>query len=252
MRIASRSDVGRIRSINEDRTTILPDCAGFTVAVVADGMGGHQAGDLASQMAIEAIREQLGSSLRASMTTEECGEALRMAIEKANEDIYRFAVGKEQYNGMGTTVVAALVAGDRLVIANIGDSRAYLANAEGFRQVTEDHSLVNVLLRTGQITEEEALHHPRKNILMRALGTEEHVEVDVFHRIWKEGDMLLLCSDGLSGLVGSEELQAILQSEEGIDGKADRLVQTALEAGGEDNITVVLLSHEPGLPEGMR
>ncbi|GIP36737.1 serine/threonine phosphatase stp [Paenibacillus sp. J31TS4] len=252
MRIASRSDVGRIRSVNEDRTAVLPDCAGFVVGIVADGMGGHQAGDLASQMAIEAIQQELRSTLTASMTEQECGEALRLAIQKANQAVYAFAQGKEQYNGMGTTVVAAIASADRLVIANIGDSRAYLADSEGFRQVTEDHSLVNVLFRTGQITEEEAKHHPRKNILMRALGTDDQVEIDLFHRSWSRGDMLLLCSDGLSGSVGSEQLNAILRGEDEFDRKADRLVQAALEAGGEDNITVVLLINEPGLPEGMR
>jgi serine/threonine protein phosphatase PrpC len=242
--VANKTDIGRIRLVNEDRSVVQNDLNGFVLAIVADGMGGHQAGDIASQMAIEVIQEQL-QTLDKDMSIDLCKAALQSAIEKANQTVYEFAAGREQFHGMGTTVVAILANEDFLAIGHIGDSRAYLVHKERIGQLTEDHSLVTELLRSGQISAEEALHHPRRNVLTRALGTDAKVEVDVGHFLWQQGDIVLMCSDGLSGQLDSQALLFILNNDHDLHWKADQLVAEALRAGGDDNITVILLANEP-------
>lgn len=248
MKTAYRSDVGRIRPVNEDRAVVLPDVNGYTLAVVADGMGGHQAGETASQMAIESIQEEL-RKLERGNSPSQWEAAILQAIEHANENIYRLAFERQEFHGMGTTVVAAVANKDTLVVGHIGDSRAYLISGESISQLTEDHSLVNELVRNGQITADEAHNHPRRNVLTRALGTDFRVQADISSLTWKPGDILLLCSDGLSGLVKRDIILEILGASEDLDRKANRLVEQALEAGGDDNVTVVLIENAPVCPE---
>lgn len=248
MRTAYRSEVGCVRPVNEDRAVVFPDVNGYTLAVVADGMGGHQAGETASQMAIEGILEEL-RKLERGNSSGEWEAAISQAIEHANGNIYRYASEHEEYHGMGTTVVAAVANYDTLVIGHIGDSRAYLISGETISQLTEDHSLVNELVRNGQITADEAQSHPRRNVLTRALGTDFQVQADIRSFSWKPGDIVLLCSDGLSGLVKEELLLEILRTADDLDRKVNRLVEQALEAGGDDNVTVVLIENAPGRPE---
>lgn len=249
MRTAERTDVGRIRSVNEDRAVILPEQYGTVIAIIADGMGGHQAGDIASQLAIEKIREEL-SGLPDGASLEERKAAIRLAVEAANAEVYRQASQREQLRGMGTTVVVSLATPDQLVVGHIGDSRAYLAADSRLVQLTEDHSLVNELLKSGQITREEADHHPRRNVLLRALGTDTEVQVDVVEHSWAEGDILLMCSDGLSNMVNEEECLEVLQSAHSLEHKVDELVERALSAGGDDNVTVVLIENRPAEASG--
>lgn len=244
MNTAERTDIGRIRSVNEDRAVVLPKVGAMVIAVVADGMGGHQAGDIASQMTIEKIREEL-SNLSPEATLEEQKEAIRLAVEAANQEVFRHASERAHLHGMGTTVVVTIALPEHLVIGHIGDSRAYLAGKEKLVQLTEDHSLVNELVRNGQITQEEAEHHPRRNVLLRALGTDTRALVDIHDYLWEQDDILLICSDGLSSLVDSAELYAILRSSSPLDMKVNDLVDKALEAGGDDNITVVLIENKP-------
>jgi PPM family protein phosphatase len=244
MKTAERTDIGRIRSVNEDRAIVLPEANGMVVAVVADGMGGHQAGDIASQMAIEKIREEL-SLLPPGAALEERKEAVRLAVEAANLEVFRHASERAQLHGMGTTVVVTVATNQELVIGHIGDSRAYLAGKDGLVQLTEDHSLVNELVRNGQITQEEAHHHPRRNVLLRALGTDNRALVDVHDYGWVENDILLMCSDGLSGLVEGDILEEVLRKEATLEAKVNELVEKALEAGGDDNVTVVLIENKP-------
>ncbi|MDB5053758.1 MAG: prpC [Bacilli bacterium] len=246
MNIANKTDIGRIRVVNEDRSIVQQDLNGFALAIVADGMGGHQAGDIASQMAIEVIQEQL-QAVHIAMTLDECKAIVRESIEKANQTIFEFASSGEQYHGMGTTVVVLLATDEVLVIGHIGDSRAYLATSEQMVQLTEDHSLVFELLRSGQITEEEASQHPRRNVLTRALGTDSKVEAEVGHFTWQPGDLVLMCSDGLSGQLDNMAILNILQTGSDLQWKVDLLVKEALQAGGDDNITVVLLANEPSI-----
>jgi serine/threonine protein phosphatase PrpC len=240
MILAGKTDIGKIRTVNEDRSVNQEDVGGYSLAIVADGMGGHQAGDTASQIAIETIQQQL-QHIHNRMSIDEIRFAVRKAIEFANETIFAFAAEREHYHGMGTTVVVTAATERQVVIGHIGDSRAYYIHNGSIRQLTEDHSLVNELVKSGQISREEASQHPRRNVLTRALGTEPGIEVDVMVMDWHAGDMLLLCSDGLSSLVGTDVLLEVAAGEGDLDEKVDLLVQSALNAGGDDNITVTLV-----------
>lgn len=243
MKVAYRSDIGRIRLVNEDRgwTEIMD--SGLAVAIVADGMGGHQAGEVASQLAVDTFREALLGTT-ATLSMDERKLLIRQAILQANEVIFDMASRNNQYHNMGTTVVAALLQPENGVIGHIGDSRAYKWRDGVLSQLTEDHTLVNELVKSGQISLEEAAVHPRRNVLTRALGTDELVEVEVRGISWKPGDLLLLCSDGLINMVSIQEMTETLSRDDlDLDAKADKLIQLALQAGGDDNITVVLLHH---------
>ncbi len=243
MKTANRSDIGRVRMVNEDRAVVQTGLNGFTLAIVADGMGGHKAGDVASQLAAQKIQEEL-QSIHADMTVAECEEVIRQAIVKANAQVFELASKQEKYRGMGTTVVVAVVSETMIMIGHIGDSRAYKINGRTIVQLTEDHSLVNELLKTGQITPEEANHHPLRNVMTRALGTDQQVEVDLRHFDWTFNEQLLICSDGLSGLVDQHKMVEILNTGREPEWKVDQLVNCALEAGGDDNITAVLIINE--------
>jgi serine/threonine protein phosphatase PrpC len=251
MLTAYRTDIGKVRLINEDRAAVQNGINGFTLAIVADGMGGHQAGEIASKMAVELIQSHL-LGLTNVWDEHNRPAAIRRAIVHANETVFEFASNQQRFYGMGTTVVATLASNKDMAIGHIGDSRAYLWKASvkdktkgagSLRQVTEDHSLVNELIKTGQITPAEASTHPRRNVLTRALGTEKQAEVDVTQLTWQHGDILLLCSDGLSGLVKDSVLEQVLSQDRDLEWKADELVRLALDAGGDDNITVVLLEN---------
>lgn len=233
--------------MNEDRAWAVSGGPAHALAIVADGMGGHQAGDVASELAVEAFREATQASVASTLSGAEAELLIRQAILQANEVVYGIASQNEQYHNMGTTVVAALIQGEQGVIGHIGDSRAYQIRDDAMHQITEDHTLVNELLRSGQITAEEAANHPRRNVLTRALGTEANVEVDLLKIDWRPGDVLLLCSDGLSNMVDDAGiLETIRMPDLDLDAKAARLVELALQAGGDDNITVVLLQSHAG------
>lgn len=243
MRTAQKTDIGRTRVVNEDRAVIVNGAGGITIAIVADGMGGHRAGDTASQITIETLQSEL-QQLDGGMSGTECEEIIKLAIAKANDKVYQAAMSDEQLHGMGTTVVLSIATEEELRIAHIGDSRAYKVSEGGIVQLTDDHSLVNELVKSGQISAEDALHHPRRNVLTRALGTEKWVLPDIQRFDWQQHDMLLLCSDGLSSHVEPDQINRILCGDADLDKKADDLIQLALEAGGEDNITVILLAND--------
>lgn len=243
MKAVYKSDIGYVRSVNEDRAVVQNDVGGLALAIVADGMGGHQAGEIASQMAIETIQEKL-QTIHSGIGPEECERLLGEAIVGANVAIYEYASQITHLHGMGTTVVAALASEEWLLIAHIGDSRAYLIKGGDIAQLTEDHSLVNELLRSGQITKEEADRHPRRNVLTRALGTDMDTGVDIHRYPWSVGDVLLLCSDGLSALVDTGTIREVIDGGRELQDRADELVARALAAGGDDNVTVVLLEND--------
>ncbi|UJF35276.1 Stp1/IreP family PP2C-type Ser/Thr phosphatase [Paenibacillus hexagrammi] len=243
MKMVSRTDIGKVRMVNEDRAAIHKELNGLSLAIVADGMGGHQAGDIASTMAIELIETGL-QGIHWGMPVEECKAVMKQAIETANEKIYEFASQRENYHGMGTTVVACIASQELLIIGHIGDSRAYKIDSDTITQLTEDHSLVYELVKTGQITLEEADHHPRRNWITRALGTEPTVEVDLYEVAWRKGETILICTDGLSGLVDPAFIKEIVKSHPDIEEAATKLVASALDAGGDDNVTVVLFTHD--------
>ncbi|MFC5703428.1 Stp1/IreP family PP2C-type Ser/Thr phosphatase [Cohnella faecalis] len=252
MNTALLTHVGRVRQMNEDRAWSGRLSEGLTAVIVADGMGGHRAGDVASGLAVDSLSESL--KLWDAAWSEEEGTAnVRLMIRKANEAVYETASLNEKYHNMGTTVVLAVLTEQAGWIGHIGDSRAYRLRDGELEQLTEDHTLVNELTKTGQISPEEAAHHPRRNVLTRALGTDRDVPADVRTIDWRPGDRLMLCSDGLSGLVAKPLLEETLkQADVPLDRLAEQLVEMALEAGGDDNITVVLVGDvkAPNAAEG--
>jgi len=234
-----QTDVGRKRNTNQDYAGLFENQSGVSLAILADGMGGHQAGDVASQMAVNNIGVRWQES--AVETSEKAAQWLIKEIQDENELIYQKGQSQPEYLGMGTTIVSAVLLDRSFVLANIGDSRAYLVRNNQLRQLTEDHSLVNELVKSGEITREMAANHPRKNVLTRSLGMPGMVEVDVTNHLWVPNDYILLCSDGLTNMVSEEEILAILLSEKPLNEKVDVLIATANEAGGVDNITVLVI-----------
>lgn len=239
------TDCGQVRSHNEDSGGVYYNSTGQTLATIADGMGGHQAGDVASQMTISIIQSKWQECEMVN-SPEHAEEWIINTIEKINKSILEQALKKEKYEGMGTTVVIAVCAKDFITIAHIGDSRCYILNENGFKQITEDHSLVNELVRSGQISIGDAEQHPRKNILLKALGTEENIVADVQSLGWEIGDKLLLCSDGLSNKVSNEELFEFIQQDFSINEIGQKMIDLANERGGEDNISLAMIEHSLG------
>ncbi|MDI6871345.1 MAG: Stp1/IreP family PP2C-type Ser/Thr phosphatase [Bacillota bacterium] len=227
MRVGAKSDPGRVRATNEDRYGILPN-----LLAVADGMGGTQAGEVASQMVIDALLLYPFSGAGA--------QELVAAIKAANREIYRAARQKPQWEGMGTTITAALFNGGECHIAQVGDSRAYLVRDGAIRRLTDDHSLVGELVRNGSISAQEAMLHPHRNLLTRALGTAEEVEVDVSRLALAIDDILILCTDGLTGLLTDEEILAETMRHAEPQAAAEGLVALANARGGPDNVTVIV------------
>jgi serine/threonine protein phosphatase PrpC len=225
---AGRTDVGRQRSANEDSLVVRPP-----LFAVADGMGGAKAGEVASAVAVEAVE--------AAQESGEPAEAqLASIVRNANRRIYDLAVADESRRGMGTTLTLAKLHGDEVSLAHVGDSRAYRLRAGELEQLTRDHSLVAELERSGQITPEAAEHHPQRSIITRALGPEPDVEVDTYTLTGREGDLFLICSDGLTSMISDDEVRSILRSAGSLDDAADELVKAANQSGGKDNITVIL------------
>lgn len=250
MLTALKTDTGKIRQHNEDDAGIFKGKDEFILAVVADGMGGHLAGDVASKMAVKAMGEKWNEAETIPTAPSECEKWLIEQILSVNSKIYDHAQAHEECQGMGTTIVCALFTGKTVSVAHIGDSRCYLLQDDDFVQVTEDHSLVNELVRTGEISREDAEHHPRKNVLTKALGTDQLVSIDTRSFDIEPGDKLLLCSDGLTNKVEGTELKDILQSDSAPQEKVNLLVDKANQNGGEDNITAVLLELALHVEEG--
>ncbi|WP_102346985.1 Stp1/IreP family PP2C-type Ser/Thr phosphatase [Bacillus sp. Marseille-P3661] len=240
------TDRGKVRSHNEDNGGIFLLGSQYALAVVADGMGGHQAGDVASEMTITELEKQWSTKKGIDLSTPDKVESwMKEVVARINTTLYRYAQAHEECQGMGTTIVTAVITREFVTVGNIGDSRCYILNNNGFSQVTDDHSLVYELVRSGQISVEDAEHHPRKNVLMRALGTEENVNLDIKTLEWEQNDILLLCSDGLTNKLSSEEIKALLEEDSDVEVKAEQLVARANEAGGEDNITVAIVKNVP-------
>ncbi|MBO0482290.1 Stp1/IreP family PP2C-type Ser/Thr phosphatase [Candidatus Enterococcus courvalinii] len=242
MQIEFQSDVGRRRNTNQDYANVFTNQEGIKLAVLADGMGGHRAGDIASQMAVTNLgADWEGQTLKDS---EKIAQWFIQAIQNENVKIYQRGQEKPEYNGMGTTVVAVALSDTRFTIANVGDSRAYLVREDQLKQLTEDHSLVNELVKSGEISQEMAVNHPRKNILTRSVGMPGTVEVDVATYSWQLGDRLLLCSDGLTNMLSEEMIGSIIDGTGSLTDKVKELIDRANEAGGADNITALLIEYK--------
>ncbi len=226
--VGATTDVGRVRDHNEDAYLVDDDMG---LVAVADGMGGHQAGEVASATALEALRSAVRS-----------GQGIREAVEAANDAVYEKSTSDERLQGMGTTLTAAtLAAGGTLLLGHVGDSRAYLRRDGELRRVTSDHSVIEELVQSGELTEAQAETDPRRSMITRALGLEPGVEVDLYPIELRAGDRLMLCSDGLTSMVRDDAIKQVLDEEADPSNAANRLVEMANEAGGTDNVTVVVI-----------
>jgi serine/threonine protein phosphatase PrpC len=224
------SDIGRERSTNQDRLL-----ATAPLFAVADGMGGHAGGAIAAAIAVSTFEE------RASLCNEMSPvEALKSLITEANRRIRERAAAEPGYEGMGTTIISALVHDDAVTTAHVGDSRAYRVRGAAIERLTDDHSMVEELLKLGALTEEEAEHHPQRSIVTRSLGTREAVKPDITTHVARDGDVYLLCSDGLTKMLSETEIGATLAKAPSLDEAGERLIKAANERGGKDNITVCL------------
>ena len=237
MKAYAKTDVGRKRSMNQDYFYSNENAVGSfrNLFIVADGMGGHKAGDHASRLCVEQIVESVKGTKHTTPVS-----IFEEAVSRANAAIYEESVKHIEFEGMGTTMVACTFQEDMMYVANIGDSRLYLMR-EKMVQITDDHSLVEELVKNGNLTESEARVHPQKNIITRALGTENLVSADYFEVSVRPGDMILLCSDGLSNMLDDDDMEYILMHSDTLEKAGDALISQANKNGGEDNITAVLV-----------
>lgn len=240
MKAFAKTDIGSKRSMNQDFLYCNETSVGsfHNLFIVADGMGGHKAGDHASKLCVEQMVDAIRQSVHKTPVS-----IFEEAVARANEAIYREARKNIEFEGMGTTMVACTVQNDTMYVANIGDSRLYLLR-EKIQQITDDHSLVEELVKQGNLTESEARVHPQKNIITRALGTDEQVNADYFEVNIKKGDIILLCSDGLSNMVEDDDMEYIINHSNSLEEAGIMLIDKANQNGGDDNITAVLTKVE--------
>lgn len=238
------TDVGRVRSINQDSFHLIKE---KNISIVADGMGGHAAGDQASKIAVKTITEILD----AYDFNEEDGESgmsveelVRYALQEANEQILLASLSNQHLQGMGTTAIVAVENKGKLFIGHVGDSRTYLVRNQKISQITEDHSVVQQLVKAGAISEAEAEVHPYKNVITRCLGMQANVEPDTLEMVLEPGDRILMCSDGLSNMVSDATIEQLVNASETPEMTCQKLIDLANENGGTDNITAVLLYND--------
>ncbi|MCC5465064.1 Stp1/IreP family PP2C-type Ser/Thr phosphatase [Pelosinus baikalensis] len=231
------SDIGLVRETNEDSYICDPP----HLFIVADGMGGHVAGEIASKLAISTVN----GYIQEHVGKDNLEILLKDAIIQANTSIYQMALSKEEFSGMGTTVTASYIDGDTIYWGHVGDSRMYLLRNGKLNQLTNDHSLVWELVQSGNITRDEAYVHPKRNLLTRAVGTSCLITVDTGFVQWKPGDIVLMCTDGLTNMVSEQNICTLMQRKDcEISSIVEQLVNQAKDAGGFDNITVILLKNE--------
>ncbi len=233
---AARTDVGVVRSGNEDNYLMLSDRGVF---IVADGMGGHAAGEVASEMAVRITSREIGSMR--GLTDEQAGDRVRHAIQAANDAIFNRTLSERDKRGMGTTATVLVLMRGRYLIGQVGDSRAYLLRDGSFTQLTKDHSYVQEQVDAGLLTPEQARVHPYSNVITRCVGASVDVTPDIYFGTLKSGDIVLLASDGLTGMLEDEQLGKILQSEGDPQTWVDKMVNEANRRGGLDNITAIVV-----------
>ena len=242
MEFAYLTDPGQVRDHNEDSVTIVKNAQGEILMAVADGMGGHKGGEIASSIAITHIGKRFIDTSSVG-NKEDAINFLKEIVSEANMLLYKYTEENPESNGMGTTIVIALLTKEFLLFGNIGDSSGYVIKNKKLYKITNDHTLVNLLVKSGEITEEEAKDHPRKNVLMRALGANISVEMDIFD-VERDVSAILLCSDGLTNMLDEEQIERVLDSNLDIDAKVQKLINKANNRGGTDNISVAYLQKE--------
>lgn len=240
MQVFAKSDIGRERKTNEDFYYVSKPEDKIILFILADGMGGYNAGEVASRMAVESAKDYIHKHFAKNKDSKEKLEALlKDAIEYANSVVYKKAQSKEDLRGMGTTLDVCLIYNSRIYIGHVGDSRVYRIRKEFMRRLTKDHSYVQTLVDDGTITKEEAYSHPKKNMLTKALGCVETVEPDVYTKTFIKDDIILMCSDGLTNMIREENIYEIIKQDK--ENAIENLVKQANDNGGLDNITVVII-----------
>ena len=242
MKIASKSDIGRVRASNQDSFS-AGEIRGVAWAVVCDGMGGANGGNIASGKAVKTISDCIANAYHSDMGANGVSAMLESAIIAANLNIYDEAAENSSLSGMGTTVVAAIASPDSIILAHAGDSRAYIYEAGALRQITRDHSVVQKMIERGEITPDEARNDPRKNVITRALGVSEDVEIDFGEEIFTKDAILILCTDGLTNYVDPGQMVSIDENNK-FEDCPQLLVDAANAGGGTDNITVVMIKND--------
>lgn len=241
MKIVAKTDQGKIRKDNQDSFAAGELPGGVVWAVVCDGMGGAAGGSVASQTAVKMISEKIASGYQYGMSDKSIKNLLTSVVESANSSIYEMSCSVESLNGMGTTVVVSVIRDKELYLAHAGDSRAYRVTKDSITQLTRDHSVVQDMVEHGELTEEQAKAHPRKNIITRALGVSAEIETDYYQDTLDEGDVIIICTDGLTNYVETDDIYNATRDNHYYE-FADRLINLANENGGGDNITVVALT----------
>ena len=233
------TDTGKVRSHNEDSVIITKNPAGDYLMAVADGMGGHSAGEIASSLTITHLSKCFNESF-CNMEKSKAVDWLRDMATEINEIIFKYAKDHPESKGMGTTLVCAIVTNDYVLMGNIGDSSGFVVKEEQIHKVTYDHTLVNLLLKAGELTPEEAKDHPKKNVLMKALGANNPIDIDIFD-CDMDIDAILLCSDGLTSMLEKEQIEKVILSELEIEDKVIKLIRKSNNRGGNDNISIAYL-----------
>ena len=242
MEFSYLTDPGKVRDHNEDSVTIVKNDNGEILLAVADGMGGHKGGEIASSIAITHIGKRFMDSSSVG-TKEDAINFLKEIVSEANMLLYKYTTDNPESVGMGTTIVMALLTKEFLLYGNIGDSSGFAIKKGKLHKITTDHTLVNLLVKSGELTEEAAKNHPRKNVLMRALGANMTVEMDIFD-VERDVEGIFLCSDGLTNMLDEEQINLVLNSSLSIDDKLQKLINKANNRGGTDNISVAYLKKE--------
>ncbi len=236
------SNVGCVRELNEDSfcVHVFDEAMERGFFLVADGMGGHNAGEVASQSAATYIADKLQEVI-CDVSPEEIPQILSDVIDEANAYVYKRSQESSEHSGMGTTIVAAVVCDKKIYVANVGDSRAYCFHKDNVLQITTDHSVVAELVMSGTITKQEARCHPQKNIITRAVGTDAEVETDIFEHKCSKGDTVILCSDGLCSMIDDDKISEIVKDGKNSEDTVCKLIDAAKTSGGLDNITVICI-----------
>lgn len=240
MNVCGLTDNGLSRENNQD-SLFVSDIFDLPLYIVADGMGGHNAGEIASGIAVETIKDVFLNNKESLELKENIIKTIKDSISEANKRIFFKALGSPECSGMGTTLTMCYIYDKEIYIGHIGDSRAYFIKDSNIEQVTEDDSLVNELIKNGSITAEEAKTHPQRNVITKALGTSIDIEVDIYTMGYEEGDILIICSDGLSNMVKEKNVLNIIESEDNVNLACQGLIDLAKKNGGSDNITLIIV-----------
>jgi len=238
------TDSGKVRSINQDVCKIvIDDKRGFAILVVCDGMGGANAGNIASELAADVFSDYMSDNtamLGIDATLDDIADVVADAAVAANTAVFNKGMSDIQYSGMGTTLVSLISSNNGEIVVNIGDSRAYHITPAGISQITKDHSVVEDMVDSGELSRTEALNHPRKNLITRAVGAERFVESDIYMQTIDSGDIILLCSDGLSNIVKDDEILDVMQNSTALSSSCQALMDIALTRGAPDNVTIAV------------